>query len=182
MESKERRLWLIDGAYMYRSQSSADPQYRFDYKKLREKLEQEGKFFQVYYLNSVPKEPPEAMEKFHTWLKSAPPQGPQFQVKLFDLRPLSLTCPACGVEFQRHVQKGVDVGIATLALTLADRYDTLVLSTGDGDFKDMVEYVRNTLNKRVELVVFKSGVSTDLQSLADRVRWIDEFKHEVEKI
>jgi hypothetical protein len=53
------------------------------------------------------------------------------------------------------------------------------LSSGDGDFKDALEYIRNTLDKKLELLVFKSGVSTDLQSLSDNIYWIDDFKDEV---
>jgi uncharacterized LabA/DUF88 family protein len=74
----------------------------------------------------------------------------------------------------------VDVGIATLALTHRDRYDTLVLSTGDGDLLDMVEYLSEN-NKRIELLVFRDGVSTDLQARADAVHWIDEFAEEVRR-
>lgn len=122
---------------------------------------------------------PDAQDAFHTWLKSASPCGPKLQVRLHKLKELLVECPHCGQAFEKRVQKGVDVGIATLALTLVDRYDTLILSSGDGDFKDAIEYIRNTLDKRFELVVFNIGVSTDLQSLSDRIYWIDDFKNDV---
>jgi uncharacterized LabA/DUF88 family protein len=88
---------------------------------------------------------------------------------------VTLTCP---VNVAHHLsnqqQKGVDVGIATLALTHKDRYDTLVLSSGDGDLLDAIEYL-SELGKRFELVVFKDGVSPDLQARADVIHWIDDF-------
>lgn len=181
MARQNRRLWLIDAAYMLYSQQSIDQGYQFDYAKLRRKLELDGPFFQVYYVNSTPNPPTDEQDSFHTWLKCAPPRGPRFQVRLFKLKTLQCECPECGHAYDRQVQKGVDIGICTLALTLADRYETLVLSSGDGDFKDMAEHVRNTLDKRFELAVFRSGVSTDLQSISDHIYWIDDFVNEVRK-
>ena len=176
-----RRLWLIDGAYMFSAQTSLGVGFQFDYKKLRDKLEQDGKIFQAYYVNSTPNPPTDQQDAFHTWLKSAPPRGPKIQVRLHALKNLRVKCLSCSATFDRPVQKGVDIGLATLALTLLDRYDTLILSSGDGDFKDALEYIRNRMNKRLELLVFPSGVSTDLQSLSDSIYWIDEFKDEVRR-
>jgi uncharacterized LabA/DUF88 family protein len=166
---------------MFLSQQTVGTGFQFDYKKLRDHLEQDGKFFQAYYVNSTPNPPTDQQDAFHTWLKSAPPRGPRLQVRLFQLKGLHIECPQCHYVYERRVQKGVDIGIATLALTLADRYDTLCLSSGDGDFRDMAEHVRNTLNKRLELAVFKAGVSTDLQSLSDHIYWIDDFLQDVRK-
>lgn len=77
-------------------------------------------------------------------------------------------------------QKGVDVAIATQALILKDQYTKLILSSGDGDLLDAVEHL-SEIGKEINLVVFKSGVSTDLQARADTVMWIDEFKDEVKR-
>jgi len=174
-----RRLWLIDGAYMWYAQNSLVPAYQLDYRKLRDKLEEDGKVFQAYYFNATQNPPSDAQDSFHTWLKCARPSGPNLQVRLYKLKELHLKCPACSHEFDRQVQKGVDVGIATMALRLVDRYETLMLSSGDGDYMDSMEYVRNTLDKRLELVVFRYGVATDLQSLSDKIYWIDDFKQDV---
>ena len=180
--SDNRRLWVIDGSYLYMGQSSVSPDYQFDYMRLRKKLEEEiGEFFQVYYVNAVPPQSEDHQDAFHTWLKSAPPKGPNFQVKLFQVKGMRVVCPSCGNEFEKHAQKGVDVCIAQLMLTLLPRYDTLVLSSGDGDFMGVVDYVRNVMNKRVELAVFHTGTSVDLQSLSDRVVWIDDFVQDVKK-
>lgn len=174
-----RRLWLIDAAYMYHAQRSVGINYSFDYAKLRSKLEEGGSIFQAYYLNSTPNPPSDEQDAFHLWLKLAPPAGPKLQVKLYPLKSSRFKCQTCNSESSKYVQKGVDIGIATLALSLIDRYDTLILSTGDGDFRDALVHIRNVKDKRVELVVFKAGVSTDIQSLADNVAWIDDFAQEV---
>jgi NYN domain len=181
MSDGNRRVWLIDGAYMFMAQDSLGPGFKFGYKKLRDRIERDGRLVQGYYVNSTPSPPTDAQDAFHTWLKSGPPRGPKLQVRLYKLKELHLECPKCSTQFDRRVQKGVDIGIATLALTLVDRYDTLILSSGDGDFKDALEHIRNTLDKRLELVVFKAGVSTDLQSLSDHIYWIDDFKDVVAK-
>lgn len=189
----ERKLWLIDAGYMYRGQSIYSRDYSIDYVKLRNKLEVEGPLWRAYYLNSVPTPTPDAQIAFYNWMRSAPPLGPKIITKLYELRSseinelyceqcrrkVSVTCPNDHKHrLSREQQKGVDVGLATLALTHIENYDTLILSSGDSDLLDAVEYLTEK-NKRFELLVFKNGVSTDLQCRADRIYWIDEFAQDV---
>jgi uncharacterized LabA/DUF88 family protein len=54
-----------------------------------------------------------------------------------------------------------------------------VLSSGDADFKDPIDYIVNHLDKRFELAVFRSGVSTQLQSLSDRIYVIEDVLEEI---
>ena len=77
MPEQNRRLWLIDAAYMFLGQQTVGTGFQFDYKKLRDHLERDGKFFQAYYVNSTPNPPTDQQDAFHTWLKSAPPRGPR---------------------------------------------------------------------------------------------------------
>lgn len=176
-----RRLWLIDGGYMFNASESVQADFQYDYRKIREVLERDGEIFQAYYLNSTPNPPKDVQDHFHAWMRSAPPYGPKIQTRLYGLKNVKSICPKCSHEFKRRVQKGVDIGIATLALTMIDRYDTLILSSGDGDFKDAIEFIRNNKNKRFELAVFRTGVSTDLQSMSDRIYWLGDFKDEIQK-
>jgi hypothetical protein len=81
-----------------------------------------------------------------------------------------------------HDLKGYDFSIQAVNLNQAkegaetavaffvskDHYDTLILSSGDGDLIDMIEYL-SELGKRIELQVFSEGVSTDLQARADHI-------------
>ncbi len=188
-----RRLWLIDAGYMYRSQSFFSRDYSIDYVKLRGKLEAEEPLWRAYYLNSVPSPTPDSQTAFYNWMRSAPPLGPKIITKLYELRgseinelyceqcrrKVTVSCPNDRTHrLSREQQKGVDVGLATLALTHIENYDTLILSSGDSDLLDAIEYVTEK-NKRFELLVFKSGVATDLQCRADRIWWIDEFAQEV---
>ncbi len=196
-----RRLWLIDGGYLYNAQSTVHPNYNFDYLKLRRRLESMGgPIWRAYYLNAVAqdRENGGGQDRFHSWLQSAPPSGPKIITMLYQLRDTDVSyayCKECGSSINlrcprahpaenhtlsRRVQKGVDVGLASLALTQLNAYDTLLLSSGDGDLLDAIKYVSNS-GKNVELAVFYSGAATELQSWADRIYWIDDFANEVER-
>lgn len=176
-------LWLVDAAYMFNAQRSISPNYNFDYLKLRNKLEETGEIHRAYYLNSTQNPPSDAQGGFNTWLKTARPVGPQFIVKLYKLKDEDYRCPHCNECFTGQVQKGVDVGLATLIVKLAHQhnYDNLILSSGDGDLEDAIVHVKEYLNKRLELCVFKYGVSPDLQSYADNIFWINDFADIVAK-
>jgi uncharacterized LabA/DUF88 family protein len=190
-----KRLWLIDGGYFFNACKSVGYGYRFDYLKLRQKLEQDGPIWRAYYLNSTPHPAADTPDAFHTWLRSAPPKGPKIITKLYQLRDIPANeayCEECGLKVRlacpaveghrilnKH-QKGVDVGIATLALIHKNNYDTLMLSSGDGDLLDAIEYLSES-GKRIELVVFTEAVSTDLQARADTIYWINDFADEVRR-
>ena len=189
------RLWIIDAGYLFNAQRSVSQQYQFDYLKLRNKLEDSGAIWRAYYLNSTPNPPTDAQDGFHTWLRSASPRGPQLITRLYGLkdvradrafcqqceRRVRLECPhGTTHHLANQQQKGVDVGIATLALKHRDRYQTLLLSSGDGDLLDAVEFLSEN-GKRVELAVFSEGVATELQSRADHVYWLSEFADDIRR-
>jgi hypothetical protein len=58
--------------------------------------------------------------------------------------------------------------------------DVTLLSCGDGDLIDAIEFL-SELGKRIELLVFRYGVSTDLQARADEILWIDDFATDVRR-
>ena len=151
---------------------------RFDYLKLKQFLERliGDEFVEAYYLNAVTDDANKAQDSFHTWLKSAPPRGPKLRVQLYGLKHLTTTCQECGHVIERPVQKGVDVGIATLALKLAmqDKYDRFVLAAGDGDFEDAIRYIVDEQAKEFVLVGFGPSLSTDLQSYARQVVFLED--------
>ena len=196
MVNGARRLWLIDASYLFNAQRSVAADYQFNYLPLRAKLEEDGPLWRAYYLNSIPDPPTDAQNKFHIFLRSAPPRGPKIITRLYGLKPLradhaycnecqtkvTLFCPNGGGAHQlsNQQQKGVDVGIATLALIHRDKFDTLILSSGDGDLLDAVEFLSEQ-GKSIELAVFNTGVSADLQARADKVYWINDFAAEVRR-
>jgi len=190
MTPNTRRLWLIDASYIHaNSLQRCPPNTRVDFLRLRRLIEEElGPLWRGYYLNGVQSEPSDPRDRFHHWLQSALPGGPNLIVKLYGLkseRANAAFCVDCGMKVDVHCpndrhhalvnqrQAGVDVGLATLALIHRERYDTLVLSSGDGDLLDAVEHLTEG-GTGLELAVFSTGVSTDLQARADRVLCIDD--------
>lgn len=176
----QKTIWIIDAAYLLKAAPD-----RFDYLKLKSYLEGENgrAFSESYYLNSTPNAPSDQQDAFHTWLKSAAPYGPHMRVRLYALKHMHMQCPRCSHEFEREVQKGVDVGIATLIVRLAaqDQYSRLLLSAGDGDFEDAIAYAKEEKGKQFWLSGFTGSVSADLQSYADRMIWLDQSWDEIKK-
>lgn len=178
-----KTVWIIDGAYMFNHGRS----HPFDYLKLKEELVRlnEGPIDESYYFNSTRDPAAEAQQNsFYSWMKSAPPRGPKIRVQLYRLKDLHINCPKCGAEHAREVQKGVDVGIATLIIKLATKgaFDRLILSAGDGDFEDAISYIKSDLNKQVWICGAHDTLSCDLQSYSDNVIWLDDLHPVINKL
>jgi uncharacterized LabA/DUF88 family protein len=60
-----------------------------------------------------------------------------------------------------------DVGIAVDAIKTADRLDTIVLVTGDGDFAPLVTYLRENRGCRIEGMSFGRSTSAKLLEVLD---------------
>ncbi len=170
-----KTVWIIDGAYLF----SFGKTHTFDYLKLKNEMVRlnGGAIYESYYLNSTPDPATDAQNAFHTWIKSASPKGPKLRVRLYNLKNFHSTCPSCKHQVDRQVQKGVDVGIATLIIKLAAQnvYDRLILSAGDGDFEDAISYVKSDLHKEVWISGSHTNLSTDLQSYSDNVLWLEDM-------
>ncbi len=59
-----------------------------------------------------------------------------------------------------------DVGIAMDTIRMAPKLDTVVLVSGDGDFRELVEYLKAS-GCRVEVIAFKRTASSKLIETAD---------------
>ena len=59
-----------------------------------------------------------------------------------------------------------DVGIAVDAIRISPSVDTIVLASGDGDFLQVIEYLKNQ-GKRVEVIAFGKSASIKLKKGAD---------------
>ena len=170
-----KTIWIIDGAYLFNIGKSSP----FDYLKLKNEMVRlnGGPLHESYFLNSSQDPSGESQSNFYTWMKSAAPKGPKFRVQLYRLKDFHSTCPNCNHPFARQVQKGVDVGLATLIMKLAaqNAYDRLILSAGDGDFEDAICYVKSDLQKEVWVNGSQANLSADLQSYADQVLWFEDM-------
>ena len=59
-----------------------------------------------------------------------------------------------------------DVGITVDAIRIAPSVDTIVLASGDGDFFQLVEFLKNQ-GKRVEIIAFEKSASSRIKEIAD---------------
>lgn len=66
-----------------------------------------------------------------------------------------------------------DVGITVDAIRISNSVDTIVLASGDGDFLQLVEYLKNQ-GKRVEIIAFGKTTSSQLKKSADEFIDLDK--------
>ena len=66
-----------------------------------------------------------------------------------------------------------DVGITVDAVRIAPSVDTICLASGDGDFIQLVEYLKNQ-GKRVEVVAFERSASGRLKEVTDEFIDLEE--------
>jgi uncharacterized LabA/DUF88 family protein len=59
-----------------------------------------------------------------------------------------------------------DVGITIDAVRIATSVDTIVLASGDGDFLQLIEYLKNQ-GKRVEVIAFGRSASARVKEIVD---------------
>ncbi|HRN71234.1 MAG TPA: NYN domain-containing protein [Candidatus Woesebacteria bacterium] len=60
-----------------------------------------------------------------------------------------------------------DIGIAMDAIRLGNKVDSIILVSGDGDFKPVVNYLQQSLGCLVEVVAFKKTANKELIEMAD---------------
>jgi len=66
-----------------------------------------------------------------------------------------------------------DVGITIDAIRIAPSVDTICLASGDGDFLQLVEYLKNQ-GKRIEIIAFGRSASAKLKEAADEFIDLEE--------
>ena|SRR3989338_1049874 len=80
-----------------------------------------------------------------------------FEVKAKDLQTF----------FGGHKKGDWDIGIAMDTIELAQKLDTIVLVSGDGDFIPLVQHLRRAMGCRVEAMAFGKSTSSKLKDDAD---------------
>lgn len=69
-----------------------------------------------------------------------------------------------------------DIGIAMDMIELANKLDTLVLVSGDGDFVDLLQHLRRAMGCRIEVMAIGPSSSGKLRAEADEFLDIDKYK------
>ena len=80
-----------------------------------------------------------------------------YEVKMKDLQ----------VFWGGHKKGDWDIGMSVDAVRLADKLDTIVLVTGDGDFAPLIDYLQDNKGCWVEVMAFGESCSSMLKEEAD---------------
>jgi len=72
-----------------------------------------------------------------------------------------------------------DLGIAMDAVRIGNKVDSVILVSGDGDFKPVVNYLQQSLGCLVEVVAFKKTANNELIELADDFINIEDHKKDL---
>jgi len=69
-----------------------------------------------------------------------------------------------------------DIGIAMDMIELANKLDTLILVSGDGDFVELLQHLRRAMGCRIEVMAFGPSSSGKLRVEADDFLDMDTYK------
>lgn len=69
-----------------------------------------------------------------------------------------------------------DIGIAMDMIELANKLDTLILVSGDGDFVDLLQHLRRAMGCRIEVMAIGPSSSGKLRAEADEFLDMDQYK------
>lgn len=72
-----------------------------------------------------------------------------------------------------------DLGIAMDAIRLGNKVDSIILVSGDGDFKPVVNYLQQALGCLVEVAAFKRTANHELIDLADDFTNIEDDRRKL---
>ena len=67
-----------------------------------------------------------------------------------------------------------DIGIAMDAIEMAPKLDVVVIVSGDGDYKELVQHLQRAMGCRVEAVAFGKSASIKLKETADQFVDLDK--------
>jgi uncharacterized LabA/DUF88 family protein len=176
MENRGKTIVYIDNSNIFQGQR--DKGWRIDAKKLIQEMEKNGKIWQTHFFAAVTDPPRFSQTEFYKMLK----EQLRWETHLFPLGTKSLYCKECNKTRKTFTEKGVDVAIATkmLAHAMNKAYETAILVSGDKDYLETVQIIKN-LGLRVEVVSFRHSLSKDLANESSApVLFLDDVKKEIE--
>jgi len=158
----EKVVAFIDGSGLYVALQHTFQKATVDLEALVSKLVGNRFLIRAYYYGSGIAEPKEVVQRQQQFFQALR-RIPHLEVRL-------------GRLVQRgpiHMEKGVDVIMATDLLRLVDVYDTAILVSGDSDFLPAIQAVKDR-GKVVELAFPPLGLSESLKAASDVAILIDE--------
>jgi uncharacterized LabA/DUF88 family protein len=154
MSDRERIAVFIDGANLYATTKSLG--FDIDYKRLLHEFEQHGRLIRAYYYTAlIEDEEYSSIRPLIDWL--------DYNGYAVVTKPVKEFVDALG---RRKIKGNMDIELAVDAMEIAGHIDHMVLFSGDGDFRSVVEAVQRK-GVRVSVV---STITTRPPMIADELR------------
>lgn len=132
-----------------------------DYKKFVDELKKYGRSLQLYYYG--PKFPSQKHQNFLTFLKKL-----GFRLRTKEVKVIA-------DKLGDHRKANFDVELAIDTVDLKQKFDTLVLLSGDSDFAAIVHYLHNQ-KKKVYILSSRGSVAVELVRESDGYVVLNEWK------
>ena len=161
---RDRVAIFIDGENIHYSAKHMN--MRLDYLKMCSKLAGPRRLVRAYFYTALSNQS-EGKIDFVNFLKLNGFTVVTKEVKSFNDQ-----------EGSRNVRSCLDMEMAINVMELADSLDTVILCTGDGDFKPLIEAVARR-GKHVEVCALREMTSTDLIASCDDYTDLGQIRNEV---
>lgn len=182
MSQSERVMIFIDGSNLFRGFKDNRPDIKYSINKLIELLRDNRRLIRPYYFSAEQVPPREGQIRFFDGLRY---DGIDVTTRPLKNRTKNMKCPhnfidECNYKYQ--IEKGVDVSLVTRMLSFGFRnvYDTAIIVSGDADFIEAIEELRN-YGKRVEICSFNNSIAPGLRKITDVYISLDDIAEKIRK-
>ena len=153
-DPREKIALFIDGANLYATSKSLG--FDIDYKKLLQEFQTKGYLLRAYYYTALAEDQEySSIRPLIDWL--------DYNGYTMVTKPTKEFVDAAG---RRKIKGNMDIELAVDAMELSEYLDHIVLFSGDGDFRSLVEALQHK-GKRVSVV---STLATNPPMVADELR------------
>src|SRR3981189_511272 len=158
MSSSSNRIALfIDGANLYATGKTLG--FDIDYKRLLKEFQSRGTLLRAFYYNAIIEDQEySSIRPLIDWL--------DYNGYTVVTKATKATKEFIDASGRRKVKGNMDIELAVDAMELAGHVDQIVLFSGDGDFRSLVEAVQ----RRGVRVTVVSTISTQPPMIADELR------------
>jgi uncharacterized LabA/DUF88 family protein len=170
-----KTICFIDNSNILKGQIASG--WKIDWQKFQKRLEAEGDIWQIYFFASESDSSSNAQLELYKKIK----EELHWEVVTYSLGKRTIKCINCNQQDTVPTEKGVDVGLATRMLMLAfnKAYETALLASGDRDYLETVQFIKN-MGLRVEIIGWRDSVSKELATESSKdVLYLDELKDEI---
>jgi uncharacterized LabA/DUF88 family protein len=160
MADQDRIALFIDGANLYATAKSLG--FDIDYKRLLKEFQGRGKLIRAFYYTALVEDQEySSIRPLVDWL--------DYNGFAVVTKPTKEFVDALG---RRKVKGNMDIELAVDAMEMADYIDQLVLFSGDGDFRSLVEAIQR---KGVRVSVVSTNVTQPAMVADELRRQADDF-------